>query len=75
MESQSSETPLATLSLNIPAFNTTNTKSWFVQIQALFDAKRITSQRTRYCYLMEKLPADIVEEVMDLLENVPDDNP
>ncbi|CAE1282836.1 unnamed protein product [Acanthosepion pharaonis] len=75
MESQSSETPLATLSLNIPAFNTTNTKSWFVQIQALFDAKRITSQRTRYCYLVEKLPADIVEEVMDLLENVPDDNP
>ncbi|CAE1283820.1 unnamed protein product [Acanthosepion pharaonis] len=31
--------------------------------------------RTRYCYLVEKLPADIVEEVMDLLENVPDDNP
>ncbi|CAE1312480.1 unnamed protein product [Acanthosepion pharaonis] len=75
MESQSSETPLATLSLNIPAFNTTNTKSWFVQIQTLFDAKRITSQRTRYCYLVEKLQADIVEEVMDLLENVPDDNP
>ncbi|CAE1319646.1 unnamed protein product [Acanthosepion pharaonis] len=44
-------------------------------ISALFDAKRITSQRTRYCYLVEKLPADIVEEVMDLLENVPDDNP
>ncbi|CAE1304834.1 unnamed protein product [Acanthosepion pharaonis] len=75
MESQSSENPLATLSSNIPAFNTTNTKSWFVQIQALFDAKRITSQRTRYCYLVEKLPADNVEEVMDLLENVPDDNP
>ncbi|CAE1272417.1 unnamed protein product [Acanthosepion pharaonis] len=26
-------------------------------------------------HFLEKLPADIVEEVMDLLENVPDDNP
>ncbi|CAE1312481.1 unnamed protein product [Acanthosepion pharaonis] len=75
MESQSSENPLATLSSNIPAFNTTNTKSWFVQIQALFDAKRITSPENPVLLLSGKLPADIVEEVMDLLENVPDDNP
>lgn len=75
MEPSCVEKPLATLTVNIPAFNPTNIKTWFIQIQALFDAKRITSQRTKYCYLVEKLPADVVEEVADLLENVPEDNP
>lgn len=31
-------------------------------------------QKTQYCYLVEKLPVDVVEEVTDLLENVPEDN-
>lgn len=35
------------------------------------NAKKITSQRLRYCYNVEKLPTEVAVEVIDLLETIP----
>ena len=61
--------------LNIPPFNPSRIATWFTLLQSLFSAKRITSQRTRYIYLVQNLPMDIAQEVQDLLDPVPEENP
>lgn len=37
-------------------------------MQASFNAKSIVSQKLRYCYVIEKMPTEVVEEVTDLPE-------
>ena len=61
--------------INIPAFNPNNLNTWFIQMQALFSAKRITSQRTKFTYLVEKLPGEIAAEVTDILDPMPEHQP
>lgn len=36
--------------------------------------KKIVLQRARYCYLVEKLPAEVVKEVTDILKTMPEEN-
>ena len=61
--------------LSIPPFNPNKIATWFTLLQSLFSAKRITSQRTRYIYLVQNLPMDIAQEVQDLLDPMPEENP
>lgn len=63
------------LTLNLSAYNTINIQNWFSQIQAMFDAKRMTSQYTKYAYVVETLPCDVATEVIDVLEYMPEEKP
>lgn len=41
-------------------------------MEARFNANRITSQCSHYCYIVENLLTDVANEVTDLLEMIPE---
>ena len=49
-------------------------EAWFVQAEANFHARRITSQKTRFNLVVVALNVDIIDGVLDLLESPPDDD-
>ena len=65
----------APITFNAPPYNPNNLNTWFLQMQALFNSKGITSQRTKYAFLVEKLPGEVANEVTDLLDPMPEDRP
>ena len=75
MENSDIEPTTATISASIPSYNPTNIPVWFSQLNALFSAKKITSQTSKYAYVVEKLPTDVAAEVIDLLDHMPEDKP
>ena len=66
MENSDIEPTTAAISASIPSYNPTNIPVWFSQLNALFSAKKITSQTSKYAYVVEKLPTDVAAEVVDL---------
>ena len=75
MENSDIEPTTATISASIPSYNPTNIPVWLSQLNALFSAKKITSQTSKYAYVVEKLPTDVAAEVVDLLDHMPEDKP
>lgn len=63
----------ASATINLSVHNSTNVKIWFSQLKAIFNAKQFTFQSSRYAYLVEKLPADVVREVVDLFAGMPEE--
>ncbi|VDM02395.1 unnamed protein product [Schistocephalus solidus] len=45
------------------------------QIEAIFSTRRITSERTRYLYVVQSLPFDFAVDVEDLLNPISADGP
>ena len=58
-----------------PAFDKHNINMRFVQLEAIFVTRKITSQATKFATLVPALPPSIVEEVADILESVPEHEP
>lgn len=54
---------------NLPTYNHQN---WFLQLEAIFLVQRITSQQTKFANMVQVLPPSVVDEVADILENVPE---
>ncbi|CAE1168528.1 unnamed protein product [Acanthosepion pharaonis] len=61
--------------IQLPPYNSINTRSWFIQLEAIFSARKVTRQDTKYASVVQALPASIVEEVEDILLNTPDQLP
>lgn len=54
MEETTATQPMeTTLAMNLPTFNSSNINIWFLHLQEIFNAKKMTSQRLRYCYIVE----------------------
>lgn len=68
MEHNANLTEASLTALNLPAYNAIKIKSWFTQIQSIFNAQQVVSH---YCYAVEKLPTKVDEEVADLPETMP----
>lgn len=66
---------LTSTSISFPPFNEGNIKNWFIQLEAIFQVRKITAQKQKFCYLVPALPPAIVDEVSDLLEAIPDEDP
>uniref|UniRef100_A0A0X3NTJ4 DUF7041 domain-containing protein n=1 Tax=Schistocephalus solidus TaxID=70667 RepID=A0A0X3NTJ4_SCHSO len=63
------------LSFKLPPFTPSNPRVWFRQIEAVFSTRRITSERTRYSYVVQSLPFDVAVDVEDLLDPIPAEEP
>ncbi|BHF67339.1 hypothetical protein SprV_0301036500 [Sparganum proliferum] len=74
-DSQKDSHDINTLSFKLPPFTPSNPRVWFRQIEALFATSRITSERTRYSYVLQSLPFDVAVTVEDLLDPIPADEP
>ncbi|CAE1261240.1 unnamed protein product [Acanthosepion pharaonis] len=61
--------------IQLPPYNSINSRSWFIQLEAIFSARKVTRQDTKYASVVQALPASIVEEVEDILLNTPDQLP
>lgn len=75
MENSTSEHIEAAISISLPTYNHTNVQVWFAQLNAIFNARKVTSQHARYAFVVEKLPSDVALEVADLLSEVPAEKP
>lgn len=62
------------ISARLPQFSS-NTRIWLLQVEAHFLGRRITSQLTRFYYLVEALPTPVAEQLVDLIDPVPEVNP
>ncbi|VDP26847.1 unnamed protein product [Schistosoma curassoni] len=59
----------------LPTYGANNPRVWFAQIEALFMARGMRSQATKYAYVVGLLPIEIAAEVWDLIDHVRDSEP
>ncbi|KAM7300185.1 uncharacterized protein ISCGN_020749 [Ixodes scapularis] len=64
-------TALATLQVRLPPFWEKNPRSWFAQVEAQFHLRRVSTQLSKYDYVVSALPPDIADELDDVLATTP----
>ncbi|KAH8009920.1 hypothetical protein HPB51_022480 [Rhipicephalus microplus] len=53
--------------VNLPPFRPNSPRTWFLQVEAHFRLRQITSQQTRYWNLVSCLPPDVADDLADIL--------
>ena len=66
---------LAVVSIKLPPFWPTDSEVWFVQTEAQLTTRSITTQKTRFEYVVSSLSPEFAVKVRDLLLKPPADNP
>lgn len=62
------------IKLEMPVFNA-NVQTWFLQLDAIFQTRHITSQQSKFAAVVEKLPTEVAAEVADILTSLPVEKP
>ncbi|GFR65343.1 transposon Ty3-G Gag-Pol polyprotein [Elysia marginata] len=65
---------IGAVSIKLPEFWTTSSEVWFARVEAQFGTKNITTDQTKYDYVVSALDVKTAEEVQDALVNPPDTN-
>ncbi|XP_064488375.1 uncharacterized protein LOC135400475 [Ornithodoros turicata] len=60
--------------LRLPSFWIKNPKTWFRQVKALFQARRIQNQMTKYCEVQPLIPLELIDDIDDVLSSIRPDN-
>lgn len=66
---------VAATTVKIPPFWPADPEVWFLQIEAIFNTKRVTAQKTKYEHLVGSLSHEVATEVRDLLIQPPAQDP
>ena len=64
--------PSNVAAVNLPEFFIADPALWFVKAEAMFQAKRVKSDLTRYTYIVEHIPMTVATQVRELLINPPE---
>lgn len=65
---------IARVSVKVPSFWKPDPKIWFIQLEAQFRNAGITSDQTKYDYVVSSIEADILTRVTDILLDPPQDD-
>lgn len=71
---RSPDTALTAIQLRLPPFWPKNPRVWITQIEAQFHLHRITSQLSRFYYVVASLPPAVADELDDILSRPPPDD-
>ena len=65
---------LGAVAIKLPPFWKTDPLVWFAQAEAQFSTRAITTEATKYAYVIAALPQDVAQDVRDILINPPESN-
>ncbi|GFN79523.1 Pol polyprotein [Plakobranchus ocellatus] len=74
LQSMTVQPNISAVSLKLPDFWTTSPEVWFARVEAQFGTKNISTDQTKYDYVVSALDVKTAEEVQDVLVNPPDAN-
>ena len=66
---------VAVVAVRLPPFWPSNPRVWFVQVEAQFSRRGITTSRTKYEEIVCALPTEYATKIQDLLLDPPDKEP
>ena len=63
------------VALKLPTFWSKQPRTWFAQAESQFAIRNIKTQETKFHYVVASLDQDTATRVLDILEDIPSDDP